>query len=105
MFTRVALFAASLAASAALAVGLALFGLTPAAGPAEVAAPATSLEPAAATASDQAPAPITQMDTVYVVPPTAKPTPEPTPTPIIVNRVVTSGGGEHEDAHEGGDDD
>jgi len=73
MFTRVALFAASLAASAVLALGLALFGLapaTPAAGP--------------VLPADPAPAP----------------TPEPTPSPIIIQRVVTTGGGENE----GGDD-
>jgi len=90
MMTRVALFAASLAASAVLAIGLALFGLAPAfpaGGPAD---------PAAATASDQLPVPVTQIDTVYVVPPTPAPTPEPTPSPIIIERVVTTGGGESE---------
>jgi hypothetical protein len=95
MFTRVALFAASLAASAVLAVGLALFGLAPA-----VPAGDPAVVPAAATASDQPTQPVTLIDTVYVVPATPTPTPEPTPTPIIVKRVVTTGGGEHE----GGDD-
>jgi hypothetical protein len=89
MITRVALLAASLTASAVLAIGLALFGLAPAAVPATV-------DPAAATASDQAPAPVTQIDTVYVVPPTPTPSPDPTPSPIIIQRVVTTGGGEHE---------
>jgi len=97
MFTRVALFAASLAASAVLALGLALFGLAPAT---PAAGPVLPADPAAATASDQAPLPVTQIDTVYVVPPTPAPTPEPTPSPIIIQRVVTTGGGENE----GGDD-
>ena len=96
MVTRVALLAASLTASAVLAIGLALFGLAPSA---PVAGP-VSIDPAAATASDQAPVPVTQIDTVYVVPPTPAPTPEPTPSPIIIKRVVTTGGGEDE----GGDD-
>ena len=97
MLTRVALFAASLAASAVLAVGLALFGLAPLA---PTAGPGVPAEPAAASAPDQAPEPVTQIDTVYVVPPTPAPTPEPTPSPIIIQRVVTTGGGESE----GGDD-
>jgi len=95
MLTRVALLAASLTASAVLAVGLALFGLAPI-------PPAAGLpfDPAAATASDQPLVPVTQIDTVYVVPPTAPPTPDPTPSPIIIKRVVTTDGGENE----GGDD-
>ena len=98
MLTRVALLAASLTASAVLAVGLALFGLAPAA-PAPVAQLAA--DPAAATVPDQPPAPVTQIDTVYVVPPTPTPTAEPTPSPIIIQRVV-SAGGEHDGG--GGDD-
>ena len=95
MFTRVALFAASLAASAVLAIGVALFGLAPVS---PAAGPFVPADPAAA--SDQAPVPVTQIDTVYVVPPTPAPTPEPTPSPIIIQRVVTTGAGEGE----GGDD-
>ena len=86
MLTRVALLAASLAASAVMAVGLALFGLAPAL---PLAWPATTIDPAAATAA--ATAPITQEDTVYVVPAA---TPDPTPPPIIIKRVVTVGGGD-----------
>jgi hypothetical protein len=96
MLTRVALFAASLTASAVLAIGLALFGLAPAR---PTAGPAVTMDPAAAT--DAASAPVTQIDTTYVVPPTATPTPDPTPAPIVITRVVTSGGGEGEG--EGGD--
>jgi hypothetical protein len=92
MVTRVALLAASLTASAVLAVGLVLFGLAPAASTAGT----ISIDPAAATATEQAPVPVTQIDTVYVVPPTPAPTPEPTPSPIIIQRVVTTGGGENE---------
>ncbi len=99
MPTRVALLAASLAASAVLAVGLALFGLAPAS---PVSGPLATLDPAAATAPDQPQAPVTQIDTVYVVPPTPTPTPAPTPSPIIIERVVTTGGGEH-DGDGGGD--
>jgi hypothetical protein len=97
MLTRVALFVASLTASAVLAVGLALFGLAPAS---PAAGPVMTFDPAAATASDQPPVPVTQIDTVYVVPPTPTPIPDPTPSPIIIQRVVTTGGGENE----GGDD-
>jgi hypothetical protein len=93
MITRVALFAASLAASAVLAIGLALFGLAPAA---PAAGPVLPVDPAAGTASDQPVVPVTQIDTVYVVPPTPTPTPDPTPSPIIIQRVVTTGGGEVE---------
>ncbi len=91
MLTRVALLAASLAASAVLAIGLALFGLASSAPAGGLIAP---IDPAAATATDQAPQPITQIDTVYVVPPTPTPTPQPTPSPIIIQRVVTTGGGD-----------
>lgn len=92
MLTRVALFAASLAASAVLAIGLALFGLGPAS---RTAGPIVTLDPAAAT--DAAPVPVTQIDTTYVVPPTAAPTADPTPAPIVITRVVSGGGeGEHE---------
>ncbi len=94
MLTRVALLAASLTASAVLAVGLALFGLAPA----SPAAGPVIIDPAAATASDQPPLPVTQDDTVYVVP---APTPDPTPAPIVIQRVVTTHGGDDEG---GGDD-
>jgi hypothetical protein len=93
MLTRVALLAASLAASAVLAVGLALFGLVPA-------WPGTSILPAdPAAAVDASSAAVTQLDTVYVVPPT--PAADPTPPPIIVKRYVSPGG---DDEGESGDD-
>jgi hypothetical protein len=82
MLTRVALLAASLAASAALAVGLALAGYAPAASVAPAARPAAPIA--------GAPAPITQIDTVYVAP-------QATPQQITVEKVVT--------AHHSGDDD
>jgi hypothetical protein len=98
MLTRVALFAASLTASAVLAIGLALFGLAPASPTAD---PVVTMD--AAAAADVAPAPVTQIDTVYVVPPTAKPTPEPTPSPIVIKRIVTTHSGD-DDGGEHGDD-
>jgi hypothetical protein len=100
MLTRVALLAASLTASAVLVIGLALFGLVP---PSPAIVPATGTDQSVAAVSQGEPQPVTQIDTVYVVPPTPTPTPEPTPSPIIIQRVVTTGGGEHEDG--GGDDD
>lgn len=92
MFNRAALLAASLTASAALAVGLALVGFAPAAAPvaAQPAAAATG-----ATTTD-APAPITQVDTVYVAP-------QPTPQQITIQKVVTSSHGD-DDGNEGGGD-
>ena len=90
MITRVALLAASLSASAVLAVGLALMGVGPTA-PATVTAP--PLEPVAAT--DGAPLPVTQIDTVYVVP-TPSSAPDPTPPTIVIKKYVTAGGGENE---------
>ena len=91
MITRVALLAASLTASAVLAIGLALVGLAPAS---PTAGPVVTIDPAAAT--DQAPAPITQIDTVYVVPATPTPTPDPTPAPIVIQRFVTTHHGDDE---------
>jgi hypothetical protein len=77
MFNRVALFAASLVASGVLAIGLALAGFNP------VPAAAPTTQPAAATV--QPPAPVTQVDTVYVAP-------APTPQQITVQQVVTAPG-------------
>ena len=91
MLTRVALLAASLTASAVLAIGLALFGLSPSG---SAASPVT-VNPVSAT--DAAPVPVTQIDTVYEV----QTSPDPTPAPIVIQRVVTTGG-EHEDEN-GGD--
>ncbi len=100
MLTRVALLAASLATSAVLALGLAIAGV----GSARPAATSPQVTPAAASAPDAPPQPVTQVDTVYVVPSAAagpNPTPAPTPSPIVVKRVVVTpaGGGE------GGDND
>ena len=81
MFNRVALFAASLVAAGVLALGLALAGFNP------VPAAAPAALPAAATA--EAPAPITQIDTVYVAP-------AGTPQQITIQKVVTT--------HHGDDD-
>jgi hypothetical protein len=88
MFNRVALFAASLVASGVLAAGLALAGFHP--GPAAI---VPSAQPAAATAA--APAPITQIDTVYVAP-------APTPQQITIQQVVTAQTGD--DGDEAGGD-
>jgi hypothetical protein len=92
MTTRIALFAASLAAALVLAAGMVSIGLTP--GGAIGAAPVT--EPVAATAPVTAPEPVTQVDTVYLT---------PTATPqVIVSKVVktqpASGGGENENESE-----
>lgn len=95
MLTRVALFAASLAAAAVLAVGLALFGLEPA-----LPWAGAPVDPVAAT--DPAPAPVTRIETVYVVPATPTAPSDPTPSPIVIQRVVGGSGGEHEDGY--GDD-
>ncbi len=87
MHNRLALFAASLAASGVLAAGLAFVGLSPAPVPAAdstIAAPVT----------DAPPAPITQIDTVYVAP-------QATPAEIVVTKVVPAA--QHGD--EGGGDD
>ena len=86
MLNRVALFAASLVASLVLAIGLALAGFAPAAPAAGVAVPAA--------ATTDAPAPITQIDTVYVAP-------QAKPEQVTVQQVVTS---HHGDDEGGGDD-
>ncbi len=92
MVQRVALFIASLTAALALAAGLALSGLAPAAEPAPV------IAEVAPAATDAAPEPTVQVDTVYV-------TPKVKPKHVTVNRTVRSGStgeGEHEGG--GGDD-
>ncbi len=87
MFNRLALFAASLVASGVIALGLALAGFSPV-----PAATVPVIEPAAAT--DVLPAPITQVDTVYVAP-------VPTPQQITIQQVVTTHNGD--DGNEGGE--
>jgi hypothetical protein len=91
MRNRLALFAASLAASGVLAAGLAFVGLSPAPVPA---ADATITVPAA----DATPEPITQVDTIYVAP-------QATPAEVVVTQVVPAK--HHDDdgnENEGGDD-
>jgi hypothetical protein len=92
MITRVALLAASLTASAVLALGLALAGVGPSTPGADPFSTATTVVDSGAT-TDAPPAPITQIDTVYVVP-TPPPTPAPTPPTIVIQKVVTVGGGD-----------
>ena len=95
MIQRVAIFAASLVAAAALAVGFAIAGLAPAAAP--VAAEPVSA-PVAATADAPTPAPVVQVDTVYVAP-------LATPQDVVVTKVVTAarGGGEGNENEGSGD--
>ncbi len=90
MRNRLALFAASLAASGVLAAGLVFVGLSPAPVPA---ADATITAPV----TNAPPAPITQIDTIYV-------TPQATPAEVVVTQVVPS---KHhgDDGNEGGGDD
>ena len=85
MVHRVAIFAASLVAAGALFLGLVVAGFAPATVPAG-AQPASV--PAAATES---PAPVVQVDTVYVAP-------QPTPQDVVVTQTVPAAGGENEGA-------
>lgn len=87
MINRIALFAASLAASLALAVGLLLAGFNP------VPTPGPQLT---ATTAPQ-PQPTVQVDTVYLTPPVA-------PQQITVNRTVSSRGKGGEGPEGRGDD-
>jgi hypothetical protein len=91
MIHRVAIFAASLVAAGALAIGFVIAGLAPAATP--IAAQPVSA-PAAATDS---PAPVVQVDTVYV-------TPQATPQDVIVTNTVSAPGGGEGNEHEGAGD-
>jgi hypothetical protein len=86
MIHRASLFAAALAASAALAFGLALVGFNPG---------ASQPGPLAATADPQ-PQPTVQVDTVYLTPPVA-------PQDVTVTRVQPRGEAEGE-RERGGDD-
>ena len=98
MITRFALFAASLAAALVLAAGAVLV----------TAPPAPAADVMVDAAAQTTPAPVIQVDTVYVTPEPAVPaapaaTPEPvapaTAAPVAVN------GGEHEGNENEGDDD
>lgn len=104
MFSRIALFAGSLAAALVLAAGLAYIGLAPATtAPAGAQAQVEVVDTAAVTA-DTPQANEVQVDTVYL-------SPQATPAVTEVVKVVhkkaaagTSSSGEG-DEHEGGDDD
>ena len=92
MHNRLALFAASLAASGVLAAGLAFAGL------ASAPTPAADFT-VTASATDAPPEPITQIDTVYV-------TPQATPAEVVVTQAApASEHGDDEGDDEGGDDD
>lgn len=84
MIQRIALFTASLAAVAALVVGLATAGFAPGAATAAATAAAPVL-----TSTDPVPTPEVQVDTVYVDPPQQ-------PATITVHKTVPAAGGEHE---------
>jgi hypothetical protein len=92
MIQRIALFVASLAAVAALVVGMSVAGLSPSA---PVASAGVPIEVAAV--ADQAPQ--VQIDTVYVAPPQK-------PTTVVVHKSVPAAGGGHESESggEGGGD-
>lgn len=93
MIHRVAIFAASLVAAVGLAVGLVVAGLAPAAAP--VAAEPVSAPVVAAT---DVPAPIVQVDTVYVAP-------QATPKDIVVTRTAAAPNrGDDGNENEGSDD-
>ena len=91
MIQRIAVFAASLAAVAALVVGLSTAGFAP--GAATVAATATPV----ATSTDPAATPQVQVDTVYVDPPQK-------PATVVVHKTLPAAGGEHENESEGSGD-
>ena len=92
MIQRIALFVASLAAAAALVVGMSVAGLSPSAPAVPAVAPIE-----AAVVPD--PTAQVQVDTVYVAPP-------PKPATVVVHKSVPAAGGEHESESggEGGDD-
>ena len=93
MISRLALFAASLAASLVLAASLALAGFAPGAAPT-----ATTSDAAAPSAADvAAAAPQVQVDTVYLAPPPAQQT-------ITVHKVVKGSGEDGEGSENEGDD-
>lgn len=87
MIQRIALFAASLAAVAALVVGLSTAGLSPSAPVASAVAPID-------TAAVADPTPQVQIDTVYVAPPQKAAT-------VVVHKTVPAAGGENENESDG----
>ena len=94
MISRVALFAASLAASLVLAASLALAGFAPGAAPTAAATPSAADVAAADVA---AAAPQVQVDTVYLAPPPPQQT-------ITVHKVVKGSGEDGEGSENEGDD-
>jgi hypothetical protein len=92
MIHRVAIFAASLVAAGALAVGLVIAGLAPATAPVDA-------QPVSApvVAATDTPAPVVQVDTVYV-------TPQATPKDVVVTRTVKAKSHDDDEEHEGSDD-
>jgi hypothetical protein len=90
MIHRIAIFAASLVATAGLVVGLVVAGFAPAPAPVN---PGPVSDTVATTDS---PAPVVQVDTVYV-------TPQATPQDIVVTKVVNGAHG-GDDGNEGSDD-
>ena len=91
MLRRIALFIASLAAAATLAVSAVALGLWPPAQPVAIA------NTAAIAATTPAPSPSPQVDTIYVAPPAPRQT-------ITVHKVVSGGGG-GDGGREGSSDD
>lgn len=97
MSHRIALAAASVAATATLVVALAAAGFAPGS-PRTAATPATTITTADPTADPTTTDPAVQVDTVYVAAPPAQQT-------ITVHRVVRTSGGENDGEHESGGDD
>jgi hypothetical protein len=90
MINRVAIFAASLVAALALAVGLFIAGIGPGSG-------AADLQPVSdpVAVSTDSPAPVVQVDTVYV-------TPQATPQDVVVTQVVPAANhGDDDNENEG----
>jgi hypothetical protein len=93
MISRVAIFAASLVAALTLAVGLAIAGLTPGTGAADV-QPASDQVVAATEVPATAPAPTIQVDTIYVAP-------DPVPEEVVVTKVEKAAHHDDEDDEDG----
>lgn len=95
MIHRVAIFAASLVVALGLAVGLVVAGLAPGS------APGTVQPVSAPVGATEDPAPIVQVDTVYVAP-------RATPEDVVVTKVVGPARQDDDhgerDEHEGSDD-
>ncbi len=95
MITRFALFAASLAAALVLAAGAVLV----------TAPPAPAADVMVDAAAQTAPAPVIQVDTVYVTPEPAAPAATPEPVAPATAAPVAVTVGEHEGNENEGDDD